>query len=173
VGLLDKIRTADFADDSTGEIDGEINGGTGVEFTPDPAPGKSARSARSASSPPAPARPRRKPAPPAIRRQLTDEIEAYLVLGAGAWQMRDEVCGAVLEKQAREIASRLAAILGKNPAIVEWLHTSGVIGEWVALAMAIKPVWDVIRAHHITKTVEEGDGAPVDIAGYPAYRPAA
>lgn len=160
--MLDKIRGANNGDNSGVEFTDDIQG----DLTPDPAPSKAARSGRSGENKPAPKR-----VSPAVRKQLADEIEAYLLLGSGAWSMRDPYCGEVLEKQAREISVRLAAILGKNAQIVQWLHTSGVIGEWVALALAIKPVVEAIRDHHITKKVGNDEPDALDITQYGPYRP--
>jgi hypothetical protein len=163
VALLDKIRGANSGDDMGAEFLDDLPG----ELLPDPPPGKPARSARSASPKPAPKR-----VSPTVRKQLADEIEAYLILGSGAWSMRDPYCGEVLEKQAHDIALRLAAILGKNAQIVEWLHKTNVIGEWVALGLAIKPVVEAVRDHHVTKKVQADDGTePFDTSPYPAYRP--
>jgi hypothetical protein len=168
VGLLDKIRDANSGDD----FSAQFSDGKDADFEPDPVPGKPARSSRSAASSPA-ARPAPKKVTPAIKKQLADEIEAYLLLGSGAWSMRDPYCGEVLERQAREIALRLAAILGKNAQIVAWLHTTGVIGEWVSLALAIQPVLTAIKDHHISKKVSSDDEPGPDLSQFPAYRPVA
>jgi hypothetical protein len=168
VGLLDKIRDGNNGADFPTEIADDLRDA----FDADPAPGKRTRAPRTGADV---ARPTRRKVTPIVRKQVADEVEAYLLLGAGAWQMRDEHCGGALEKQAREIAERLAPILGKNAAIVDWLHTSGVIGDWAKLLMAIKPVFDAVREHHIVKSVQdqEDDGATVDATRYGPYRPGA
>jgi hypothetical protein len=163
VALLDKIRSANNGDGIEVEFSDEFRD----EIEQDPAPGKPAKSGRAAAAPKAPA----KRVTATVRKQLADEIEAYLILGAGAWQMRDPYCGEVMEKQAQEIAVRMAAILGRNPRIVEWLHTTNTIGDWVKLGMAILPVLTAIREHHIRKTVGTDDDSP-DPNDFPAYRPA-
>lgn len=154
----------DFEDDFPAELRDEIMA--------DPVPGK-ARGAKPAK--PAPVR---KPVTAAVRKRVTDELDAYVKMAALAWSIRDDHCGPVLNDQSRAIAEAIAELISRNPAMVAWVETSGVIGDWVKLWMAIAPVVSAVRQHHIVRR-DQGEESPaaggdgVDFSRYAAYRPSA
>lgn len=168
--LLDKLK----GDSPDGSLSLEFSSELSDEIEQDPTPSKSARSARSSTSsttPPKPAKGTRKPATAAIRKQVADELHTYLEMAAMTWGLRDDYCAGALSESSQEIAERLADIIAPNPKLVEWLHTSGLVGDWLKLLMAVKPVVSAIRDHHITHSVGGEDDEPLDPQRFPAYRP--
>lgn len=152
------VSRDEFEDDFTAEFRDEIE--------PDLAPGKAKPEKVQ------PAKPKPRPVTAAARKRVADELEAYVKMAALTWSLRDEHCAPVLSDQSRAIADSLATILGRNPALLQWVEHTGMIGDWVKLWMAISPVVSAIREHHITKTVKSDDGgAGVDYTQYAAYRP--
>jgi hypothetical protein len=167
-GLLDKLRG-----DGDAPLNVEFSNEFGDELEKDPSPGKPTRGGAKMAAPATKtAKPARKPATATVRKQVADELHAYLEMAAMTWALRDEHCGGALSDASREIAERLADIVSTNPQLVEWLHTSGLVGNWIALLMACKPVLSAVRAHHVTKSVGGEDGPALDPARFPAYRPA-
>lgn len=167
MSLLEKLKGNELPSDLGADIPDEIRD----EFTPDPAPGKK----RAERAPAAPRTASAKRVTIAAKKQLTDELEAYARLAALGWSTRDQYCGGVLNDQSRAIADALAELLARNPKLVEWVHTTGMLGDWVKLWLAVEPVVSAIRDHHVTKVVAEDDepAAVADNARYPAFRPAA
>jgi hypothetical protein len=169
MGLLDGLRGDDTSVPQAEFSDG-IPDDLRAEIVPDPVPGKSRAKPARAPKPPAAG----KPVPVAVKRRLTDELEAYAGMAALAWTVRDPVCGPVLNDQARQIAEALAEIIARNAQLVAWIETTGMVGDWVKLWMAIAPVVSAVRAHHITKSVGGNDeGTDDDLSRYAVYRPSA
>jgi hypothetical protein len=169
-GLLDKLRTPTPDDD----LGPEFSNGFPDEFDKDPVPGKPGR--KPAMAAPAKAagqstRAPRKPAAASVRKQVADELHAYISLAAMTWSLRDPHCGGVLDDNARKMADALAELIARNPKLVEWIHTSGLVGDWMKLFMVFTPLVSAIRDHHITKTVGVNDADSPDLANFPAYRP--
>lgn len=168
--LLDKFK----GDSPDGQLSVEFSNEFPDEIQQDPAPSKPAKTPRSSASSTTPAKPAkgtRKPATAAVRKQVADELHTYLEMAAMTWGLRDEYCAGVLSDTSQDIADRLADLIAPNPKLVEWLHTSGLVGDWLKLLMAVKPVVSAIKDHHITKTVGGEDDESLDPQRFPAYRP--
>jgi len=171
--LLERLKNGDNDDATPVEYADDFPAELADEIVPDPTPGKAKpRGGARASSPTSPAS--RRPVSAAVKRRVTDELEAYAKMAALAWSIRDEHCGPILNEQSRAIAESLAELIARNPALVRWVETSGVVGDWMKLWMAIAPVVSAVRAHHIVKSVPtEEEGTGVDYSRYSAYRPSA
>lgn len=169
--ILDRLMNGDNDTDNTVEIDDGFPDDLRDEVVPDPAPG---RPSKGRAARPAPVS--RRPVSAAARKRVTDEIDAYIKMAALAWSIRDQHCGPVLNDQSRAIAESLAELISRNPALVQWVETSGVLTDWAKLAMAVGPVVSAFRAHHVTKTVTDDEGGSdagiADWSRYPAYQPA-
>lgn len=169
-GLLDKLRTPTPDDELAPEFSSEFPD----EFVRDPVPGKPGRKPAMATPPAAAGkatRAPRKPAVASVRKQVADELHAYISLAAMTWSLRDQHCGGVLDDNARKMADALAELIARNPKLVEWIHTSGLVGDWMKLIIVFTPLVSAIRDHHITKTVGVTDDDSPDLAQFPAYRP--
>lgn len=175
--LLDRLKNGDNDAADSVVFDDDFPDDLAKEIVPDPVPGKARSSSRGAGhGPAASTSSARRPVSAAVRKRLADELHAYATMVALAWTVRDDYCGPVLNDQARAIAEALADIIGRNPAMVRWVETSGIVGDWMKLSMAIMPVVTAVRQHHIVRSVpsddEEGSGADhVDYSRYAAHRP--
>jgi hypothetical protein len=174
--LLQRLKEGAFSDDSRDDFEDDFGGELLADFpeelAPDPAPGKTRATRPTSASSSAPAK--RPPAKVTAgqRKQLVDELETYAKLVALAWSTRDEYCGGVLNDQSRAIADSLAALLARNPKLVQAVHTGGLLGDVLKLGTALLPVVTAIRQHHITKTAGQDDGTTgVDLSAFPAYQP--
>lgn len=168
--LLDRLMNGDNDTGNVIELDDEFPAELREEIVPDPTPGKS-RSARPARAT-SPARPA---VSAAAKKKVTLELDAYIKMAALAWSIKDQHCGPVLNEQSRAIAESIAELISRNPALVQWVETSGMLTDWAKLAMAIGPVVSAFRQHHIVRSVQDdegGDDAP-DYSRYAAYRPSA
>jgi hypothetical protein len=177
--LLDRLKNGDNDGAESVVFDDDFPDDLAKEIVPDPVPGKSRAGGRGpahaggagggSSS--------RRPVSAAVRKRLADELHAYATMVALAWSVRDDYCGPVLSDQSRAIAEALADIIARNPAMVRWVETSGMVGDWVKLSMAVMPVVTAFRQHHIVRSVpsddEEGADAAVDYSRYAAHRPSA
>jgi hypothetical protein len=166
--LLDKINGRDTAPDIESEVPDEFPQEWAEEYVQDPAPG------------PAKAAPKKLltvkttgQITPAMKRRIAAELEAYVQMMAIPVIMRDEVCGGVIHDQAKDIADSIATILSRYPDLAHKFLATGVLGDWVKLLIAIKPIVTVVYSHHISKKTEEEDHDTPDYSTYPAFRPGA
>jgi hypothetical protein len=108
-----------------------------------------------------------------LRKEAAAEIETYIQMVALPLSVRDGHCAGALSAQSAEIANALVNVLSRYPGVLEKLRGTGVFGDCLGLAMALKPVAEAIVAHHITKTTEiSDDSAPsVNPDAYPAWNP--
>jgi hypothetical protein len=172
VSLLEKIRTGETAV-SVNPVFSDADG-DGVPDTvpdgwlePDPAPGA------------APARPRGpvfKPTTsgaitPAMRKRIAAELEAYGQFLAMPILLRDETCGAVVQRQVKPAADALADILAEYPDIAHKFMATGILGKWMKLFATLWPVFQVVYAHHIARTPDDEESDGVNIDEYAPYRP--
>jgi hypothetical protein len=93
--------------------------------------------------------------PTNLEKQVAEEITMYAELIATVWAVRDPVCGAAAEAQAPKIAAAAARILRRYPQVMARMHSSGQIGDWIALGMACAPVAQAVWSHHIVSHEEE------------------
>ena len=133
---------------------------------PDPEPGAPAPRPRGPLLKPATAG----PVTPALKKRISGELEAYIEMMAIPLVFRDEVCGAAVHAQAKPIADAIARILARYPDLAHKFLATGVLGDWIALGLAVKPVIEAVYAHHVAKPQEETDDG-ADFGAYPAYRP--
>lgn len=132
---------------------------------PDPVPGK--RSRPSGGSGRGPGRPSKA----SVVTGIQTEIEAYLKLAAATWSLSDPDCAGALSDQSRAMASAAAALIARNPKMVESFHTGTLIGDVVKLLTASAPVIKAIASHHVGKQQQQEVG-PDDLADrFPAYAP--
>lgn len=93
--------------------------------------------------------------PSNLEKQVAEEITMYCELIATVWAVRDPVCGAAAEAQAPKIAAAASRILRRYPQVMARMHSSGQIGDWIALGMACAPVAQAVWSHHIVTTDPE------------------
>ena len=142
-----------------------------ADFEPDPQPGPEQPGSRRKA--PAP-----RPAPGAItapmRRRISAELEAYALLAAMPLQLRDPVCGQVAVEVAKPTADAIADILAHYPDLAAKFLATGVLGGWIKLVMALKPLVEVVYHHHLAKdhpALDTGGEGEDDGTVSPAYRP--
>ncbi len=113
------------------------------------------------------------PVTPALKRRIAAELEAYIELAAIPLVMQDETCGGALHEQAEPIAKAIAQILARYPEIAHKFLATGLIGDWLKLLLAIKPVGQAMWKHHVVKPPEqEGEtGEQPDYSAFQPYRP--
>jgi hypothetical protein len=138
---------------------------SGVEQ--DPAPGAAPPRPRGAVFKPATAG----AITPALRKRIAGEIEAYIEMAAIPIVMRDEVCGGAIHAQAKPMADAIANILSRYPDLAHKFLATGVLGDWLKLVLAIKPIAEAIYQHHIVKPVDEEAVPDVSYDEFQPYRP--
>lgn len=94
---------------------------------------------------------------PSEKRRIAAEIEVYLELVNGAWEMGCPHCAEVVEKSIKPVSQRVANILARYPDLARKLIASGIIADWVGLLVALRPIAKQISAHHITHTISYDD----------------
>lgn len=112
------------------------------EVKPDPKPGGRRKPATS-----------KKRAPQTQVNAVATELEALMKLLSGAWTLRDPHCGPVLNQQAHDIAVEVSELLATNATVMRWFEEAVGISGWVSLCKALTPVFAVVYAHHIAKSV--------------------
>ena len=171
--LLDRVELDDL-DNAPAEAEAE-------PLDRDPAPAESARKRRRRKVTEA-VRPSGRTVTTTTRKRIAAELQAYIELAAIPVIVRDPICGDAIHAQAEPCAEAIAGILGRYPDLADKFLATGLIGDWIKLAMAIKPIFETVWAHHVTKTIgAEGgpDEPPRDANGYsgriatlPAFRAA-
>ena len=91
----------------------------------------------------------------AVRRDIQAKIAMLTHLGASAWQVRDEICGAAAVQAVPEFAEALTDIVVDSPDLVAWFTSGGTYMKWFRLAMAMQPVAMAVVQHHVTHTIGE------------------
>jgi len=168
-GLLTREDPDQLISGDLSAISGEVPGG---ELTPDPAPGKPApRTRRKAAMKPAP-----RSSVPVSRagmvKDITDEIQMYAQLMAVGISARgDDVCGAALSAQSKEIAAATAVLIARSERLLGLAHSGGLLADITRLLMALWPVATAVRAHHGGKSKEGTTSDSDGLAGFPAYAP--
>jgi hypothetical protein len=117
-----------------------------------------------------------------LRAQVGTEVYTWLTLAAGAWEMTDPDCAGLLyeatpqgQERLMVVAERLTNMLCRNDSVAEFIVSSGIVGDAVALLGALLPIGKaVFKAHgpggHGHRSVQEvRDGWERD---FPAYDPA-
>lgn len=108
---------------------------------------------------------------PAMQRKIAEQISMYIELFAMPAAMRDPVCGGAVQDQAEALGKAFAKILSRYPEAAHKMLASGVLGDWIAVGMAAKPIAQAIYHHHIAKDIEQ-EGAPDDFSDFgDTYRP--
>lgn len=127
----------------------------------DPIPAKPSRARKTTvKSDPAPKRPVGRPAKSVIEKEVADEFDAYLKMIAMTWGIRDADCAGVLAKQSKPIADSLAAILAKNPKLLDKFRNMTGLGDWGNLLFAILPVVKAVNSHHIAPAMKKESNGP-------------
>lgn len=170
--LLDRVDL----DDLHAATDGELP----EELERDPAPAENTRKRRRRKVSEA-VRPAGRPVTSTTRKRIAAELQAYIELAAIPVVMKDPLCGGAIHAQAEPCAEAIAGILGRYPDLAEKFLATGLIGDWIKLAMAVKPIVETVWAHHVTKVIgaEGGPDEPTHtasggrgIATLPAFRAA-
>lgn len=152
------------------EMGVEIPDGVPEEWSglaPDPVPG-----ARKAGAPLTPKTFGR--VTPAMKKKIAEQISMYIDLLAMPVALRDEVCGGAVQHQADALGKAFANILARYPEAAHKFLTTGVLGDWIAVGLAAKPIAEAVWSHHIVKKPEgmdESDG--LNLADFDPYRPGA
>ena len=111
-------------------------------------------------------------APTRITKRIKDDIEGKAALGLSliskVFEMRDPVCGSVLEQQVPAIAQAAVPLICKSPEMVRYLTKQGNMTAWVDLIVALAPVFKIIGQHHVLHTVGvEAEAETEDVNDYP------
>jgi hypothetical protein len=99
-----------------------------------------------------------RPSNNAIKKEVRDEIDAFIALMAVPIVMRDPTCGGVLMQQREQIAEALSEIAMKNPALLKFLRSGGDVMMYFKLVTALSPVAVTVYQHHFTSENHEQDG---------------
>lgn len=120
----------------------------------------------------------RRPAPPAggrrdastaaTVRQVRDELLAYVELLALGATVRCPQCAGVAHEQAEPIASALAALAARSPAVLRILRGGTLMAEGVQLMTALRPVYVQVRQHHFIPPPEFAQPAGGPNGAYPS-----
>lgn len=110
---------------------------------------------------PKPAPNKRMPGRPSksdLEREVASELQALLMMGSMFWSQIDSECGPVLNKQSKDIADSLAAILAKNPKLLERMRDMTGLGDYLKLFAAVLPVVKVVQSHHLAALIQKRNG---------------
>lgn len=125
------------------------------ETPPDPKPTtKTVRRPAPPKLDPAPAK-RGRPSKSDIEREVAEEFEALLKMVAMLWALVDEDCAPVLDKQSKAIGDSLAALLAKNPRLLERFKNLTGLGDWGTLFFAVLPVLKAVNKNHIAPGMQK------------------
>ncbi len=152
--------------ENTAEIPDLVPAGWADDLPQDPPPGKTRapRKLRQATT--------SGNVTPALRKRIAAEIEAYIQFTAIPIVMRDETCGTVLHEQAAPIADAITTILARYPDLAHKFLATGVLGDWIKLAVVLQPVLKTVWEHHVSRKPEgDTDGEQPDFSAYPIHRP--
>jgi hypothetical protein len=159
---LDRDLTVDFSDELTDQFEQDL---------PSSAFGEQPASTRLGAK----LKPSGAVIPAAMRRRVEAEILLYLELANGACEMACAHCAEFAEQHLKPIAKRAANIVARYPDLAEKLVTGGILGDWIALLIAVRPVIKQVTGHHVTHSIryedEETGGESTDYSGYGPYRP--
>lgn len=152
--LLDRIKGVEFGDnndlDNTPEIPDEVPEEWGAELTADPVPGPRGRTS-SALTPTTFGK-----VTPTMQKKIAEQIAMYIELLAAPVELRDPVCGGAIGDQAEALGKAFAKILARYPEAAHKMLAGGVLGDWIAVMLAAKPIGEAIWNHHIVKTGDDG-----------------
>ena len=125
-------------------------------FSNDPIPEqkKSRRERRQERSDPSPRGPGR-PSNASVKKEVRDEIEAFIALMNVPVALRDPVCGGAVMQQREAIADALAEIAMRNPAVLKFLRSGGDIMVYMKLVTALSPVVMTVYQHHFAGHEQE------------------
>lgn len=126
------------------------------ELTPDPIPVPRGRPAPSPVAGPAPR------VTATMQRKMAEQIAMYIDVVAMPWAMRDS-CGEVVQDQAEALGKAFAKILSRYPEAAQKMLASGVLGDWIAVGIAVKPIVEAVYSHHVKKS---DDGGADDFADF-------
>ncbi len=114
-----------------------------------------------------------------LAKEVGEDLTSLLEMTAVMWGMTDQCCAPVLEEQAKPIATSLAAILAKNPRLLQKFAQADFVSTTVqiaALGKALYPIGKAIYTNHVSKAVEdEGEGheheraGTVHLGAFPAF----
>lgn len=167
--LLDRIKGVEFGPNNDPENDpdyvSEIPDEVPADWSgldADPVPGPRERPTAVVSHAPAPK------VTPSMQKKIAEQIAMYIDLLAMPWAMRDS-CGEVVQDQAEALGKAFAKILSRYPEAAQKMLATGVLGDWIAVGMAGKPIVEAIYHHHVVKTTD--DGGADDFADFDDVRP--
>jgi len=167
-GLLDRLSfkaesDSEFPSDSYPETSllSEFESEPDSDFVePDPAPKRPSRAA--------------KPTPTTVttkaRKEVRETIEALVDLPIELWKGRDPHCAGVAEEQRDPIVEAFVNFVCKRPAWVAAVTDMGMSADWLKLIKATYPLVMAIVAHHVTRTVKDGDDDDDDLSAFQAPR---
>ena len=99
-----------------------------------------------------------------------DEIKALLGLAGlvvfTPIARADPHCGGALVDASTEIFERLVPLIARSERVTRWMTAAGGFGDWIGLAVALKPVAMAVVEHHVFKTVGNEEVAEEDFARY-------
>lgn len=121
----------------------------GLSNDPIPEEKKSRRERRQEKSDPSPRGPGR-PSNASVKKEVRDEIEAFIALMNVPLIMRDPVCGGKIMDQRIAIADALSEIAMHNPALLKFLRSGGDIMMYMKLITALSPVAMTVYEHHFS-----------------------
>jgi hypothetical protein len=141
--------------DDISELDEDV-------LPPDPAPARRAKGTRGA-----------KTAPPkvsaATKRTVTDSVKLMLLVPAGTWALRDDVCGAKALEIVDDVTDAAVPIICRNPAMLAFFTDGAGWLEWLRLGTALAPLGRLVWSHHVVGDGhQEEDQEDVDYARYAA-----
>jgi hypothetical protein len=170
MGLMDKLK---IQDPSVDENEVETGQEFQTEYQQDPVPDTSKKT----STPkPAPKRLTSKTATNKLAKEVGDDLATMLEMGAVVWGMRDQCCAPVLAEQAQPIGESIAAILARNPRLLEKFANTDIAVytvQLLALGRALAPVGGAIYHNHVSKATKNGEhprgNNAINLNEFPAY----
>lgn len=176
MSLLEKLKIGTETEPQIETAFDQVNDGVTSDWEQDPAPGP-ASAGKNREPNKAPVRKATsKTATTKLAKEVGDDLATMLEMGAVVWGMRDQCCAPVLGEQADAIGHSIAAILARNPRLLEKFANTDIAVytvQMLALGRALAPVGSAVYNNHISKA-RKGDHGPaggIDLNQFPAYQP--
>lgn len=156
--LLDRLEIAEDIDE---------------ELDPDPVPNEKPKRRRAPTRQASP-----KPRAAAVKtidrvaKEVGNDLATMLEMTATVWAVRDQCCAPVLGAQSKDIGQALAAILARNPELLQKFanaETGVFVMQMLTLARALMPVGKAVFENHVMRQGDVANEDVTDLDTFPVF----
>lgn len=181
--VLDKLRiTSEDEEEFPSDLDDDFRPNYGDEEAgPEPADDDPRRDPAPGERPVAPkakAAPRRsRTEPPRVtkkhREEAAEELETLISALAMVWGLQAPPCGDALEEAAPDISEKVVKLVARNPRWLQRVRDGGILADGLAIALALKPVFQTAYRHYSLPKEDPSGGVAFDPERFAPYAPGA